>query len=48
MSKMYGGVNYICKSTEEKPITGVKNGESLYLVDTKEVFIFYNGEWYEA
>ena len=48
MNKMFGGVNYIGKSTEEKPITGVKNGETLYIVDTKEVFIFYNGEWFPA
>lgn len=46
MIKMFGGVNYIGKSTEEKPVTGVKNGETLYIVDTGDAFIFYNGEWW--
>lgn len=48
MKQMFGGVNYIGKSTEEKPIAGVKDGESLYLVDTKEAFVFYDGEWWPA
>lgn len=48
MTKMYGGVNYIGKSTEEKPTDGVKDGEQLYLVDTKETFVFYDGEWWDA
>ena len=47
MIKMFGGVNYIGKSTEEKPVTGVKNGETLYVVDNGKAFIFYNGEWWE-
>ena len=48
MDKMFGGVNYIGKSTDDKPVTGVKNGETLYEVDTKKSYIFYNGEWYEV
>ncbi len=46
MKQMFGGVNYIGKSTEEKPIIGVKNGETLYIVDTGEAFIFYDGQWW--
>ena len=46
MKQMFSGVNYIGKSTEPKPTTGVRNGETLYLVDTGEAFIFYNGEWW--
>ena len=46
MRKMFGGVNYIGKSTEEKPTTGVKDGETLYMVDTGDVFIFYDGQWW--
>lgn len=48
MNKMFGGVNYIGKSDETKPTTGVKDGETLYLVDTKETFIFYKGQWWEV
>ena len=48
MDKMYGGFNYIGKSTEEKPLRGVKNGETLYIVDIKKAYIFYDGEWWEV
>ena len=47
MERMTGGVNYIGKSTEQKPTYGVKPGETLYLVDTKQIFIFYDGQWWE-
>ena len=46
MKQMVGGVNYIAKSTEPKFTTGVRNGETLYLVDTGEEFIFYDGDWW--
>ncbi len=46
MDKMYGGVNYIGLSTEEKP-DSAKDGECLYEVDTKKVYICYNNEWWE-
>ena len=48
MDKMFGGVNYIGKSTEDKPVAGVKNGETLYEVDTKKSYIFYGGQWWEV
>lgn len=48
MAKMFGGVNYIIKSTEAKPVNGVKDGESLYEVDTKKAFVFYDGQWWDA
>ena len=47
MKKMNGGVNYIGKSTEQKPDQNVKPGEIIYLVDTKQIFIFYDGQWWE-
>ena len=48
MKRMFGGVNYIGKSNEPKPTTGVKDGEILYLVDTKESFMFYEGQWWDC
>ena len=48
MSKFYGGINYIAKSDEPKPTTGIKAGEVLYWVDTKESFIWYDGQWWDA
>lgn len=44
---MLGGVNYIGKSTEEKPTVGARDGETLYLVDTGDEFIFYDGQWWQ-
>ncbi len=46
MTKMFGGVNYIGKSTEEKPTTA-KDGECFYEVDTKKSYVFYAGEWWD-
>jgi hypothetical protein len=39
--------SYVALSTEPKPTEGVKDGDSLILVDTKQVFKFYAGEWWE-
>ena len=47
MKKFYGGINYIGKSTEDKPTSGVKDGEGLYEVDTKKSYIFYDGQWWD-
>lgn len=38
--------SYVRLSTEPKPTNGIKDGDDLLLVDTKEVFIFYKGTWY--
>jgi hypothetical protein len=38
--------SHIRLSTEPKPTDGVKDGDDLLLVDTKEVYIFYKGTWY--
>lgn len=46
MDKMYGGVGFIGKSTEVRPTKNVKNGEELYLVDTGETLVWYDGEWH--
>ncbi len=48
MTKMYSGVNYIGRSTDTKPTTGVKDGEYFYEVDTKKAFIWYDGQWWDA
>lgn len=34
-------------SSEEKPTEGLQDGSTLYLVDTKQFFIYYKGTWYE-
>ena len=47
MVKMYGGIHYIGKSTDVKPVEGVLNGETFYEVDTKKAYIFYDGGWYD-
>ncbi len=48
MKNTFDGVNYIGKSTEEKPVNGVKSGATLYEVDTKKAYIFYDGQWWEV
>ena len=42
--------DYIGKSTEQKPQLqdGAKDGETLYEVDTKKAYIFYDGDWWEV
>lgn len=39
--------DFIGKSSETKPIEGVGDGDTLYEVDTKKNYIYYDGEWYE-
>ena len=46
MAKMFSGINYIGKSTEDKP-QEAKNGEAFYEVDTNKVYIWYDGQWWE-
>lgn len=45
------GLNYrldfVRLAGEEKPITGVEDGSTLYEVDTQVLYIFYKGTWYE-
>lgn len=48
MKKMIGGYGWIGKSTEEKPTVETIDGEPLYLVDTKESFVWYEGQWWDA
>lgn len=40
--------SHVRLSTEPKPTVadGAKDGDDLILVDTKQVYIFYNGTWY--
>lgn len=44
------GLNYrldfVRLAGEEKPITGVEDGSTLYEVDTQVLYIFYKGIWY--
>jgi|GEM_PF-4343193 hypothetical protein len=35
-------------STEDKPSTGLHNGDEAYEVDTKQWYVWYNGAWYPA
>lgn len=41
--------SYVRLSTEAKPTEadGVKDGNDLLEIDTKKVFVFYQGEWRE-
>ena len=39
--------DYIGLSSDEKPTDNVEDGSTLYCVDTKEMFMFYKGTWYE-
>ncbi len=51
MDKMPGGLNFIGKSTEPKPDPDeekILSGETLYFVDTKEAFVYYDREWWDA
>lgn len=34
-------------SNEIKPRRGLQDGSLLYEVDTKDIYIFYKGEWYK-
>ena len=38
--------DYVCKSTETKE-TDVPDGSTLYEVDTKKLYMFYDGIWRE-
>jgi hypothetical protein len=40
--------SFVILSTEPKPTSddGAKDGDDLLIVDTKDVYIFYQGVWY--
>lgn len=44
---MKSRVSIVRLSTEDKPTSGIEDGSLLYLVDTKDIYIFYKGSWYK-
>ena len=40
-------IDIVKLSTEEKPTKDLKNGSTLYEVDTTELYVWYNGSWYD-
>lgn len=41
--------DYLLRSSEKSslPTEKVPDGSTAYIVDTKELFIFYDGQWHE-
>lgn len=39
-------VDFVGLSTDEKPSEQLENGSTYYTVDTQELYIYYEGEWY--
>lgn len=39
-------VDFVGLSTDEKPSDQLENGSTYYTVDTQELYIYYEGEWY--
>lgn len=40
-------IDYLGLSNEVKPTEGVVNGSTFYEVDTTNLYMFYNGTWYQ-
>lgn len=40
-------IDIVKLSTEEKPTENLKNGSTLYEVDTTNLYVWYNGSWYD-
>lgn len=40
-------LDIVILSTETKPTENLKNGSTLYEVDTAKLYIWYNGSWYD-
>ena len=40
-------LDFVGLSTEEKPLNDyIKNGSTYYTVDTQELYVYYEGVWY--
>lgn len=40
-------IDIVSLSTEPKPTKNLKNGSTLYEVDTARLYIWYEGNWYD-
>lgn len=40
-------LDIVILSTESKPTENLKNGSTLYEVDTAKLYVWYNGSWYD-
>lgn len=40
-------LDIVILSTEEKPTVNLKNGSTLYEVDTAKLYVWYEGSWYD-
>lgn len=40
-------LDIVILSTESKPTENLKNGSTLYEVDTTKLYVWYNGSWYD-
>lgn len=40
-------LDIVILSTEEKPTVNLKNGSTLYEVDTAKLYVWYKGSWYD-
>jgi hypothetical protein len=40
-------IDIVSLSTETKPTKNLKNGSTLYEVDTASLYIWYEGNWYD-
>jgi len=40
-------IDIVILSTEEKPTINLKNGSTLYEVDTAKLYVWYKGSWYD-
>ena len=40
-------LDIVILSTETKPTENLKNGSTLYEVDTTKLYVWYNGSWYD-
>lgn len=40
-------IDIVILSTETKPTKNLKNGSTLYEVDTASLYIWYEGNWYD-
>lgn len=49
ISKSSPEYDYLLKNSEKSdlPTFRVPDGSTAYIVDTKELLIFYDGQWYE-
>lgn len=46
MQFLYGRFDFVGLSTDTKPTRELRDGTTFYTVDTQELYIWYNGTWY--